>query len=75
MDTYSFLRELADSWVLLAMVIFYVGTIVWAFRPGSSRVHDEIANIPLKDDDSDCDGKCETCACASVPDFMPEERA
>ena len=50
METYSFLRELADSWVLLALCIFYVGAIAWAFRPGSRAVHDEIANIPLKDD-------------------------
>ena len=76
MDTYSFLRELADSWVLLAMVVFYVGTIVWAFRPGSRAIHDEIANIPLKDDvDGGCDSDCESCTCASLPNFMPEERA
>ena len=50
METYSFLRELADSWVLLALCIFYIGAIAWAFRPGSRAVHEEIANIPLKDD-------------------------
>ena len=50
METYSFLRELADSWVLLALCIFYIGAIAWAFRPGSRAVHDEIANIPLKED-------------------------
>ena len=50
-DTYSILREIADSWVLLAMVIFYLGTIAWAFRPGSRSTHDEIAQIPLRDDD------------------------
>ncbi len=50
MDTYSFLRELADSWALLALCVFYVGAIAWAFRPGSRAIHDEIAGIPLKDD-------------------------
>ena len=50
MDTYSFLRELADSWVLLAMVIFYVGAIVWAFRPGSKCVHADIADIPFRNE-------------------------
>ncbi len=50
MDTYSFLRELADSWVLLAMTVFYIGAIVWAFRPGSRNTHDEIAQIPLRND-------------------------
>lgn len=50
MDTYSFLRQLADSWVLLAMVLFYLGVFVWAFRPGSRQTHDDIAQIPLRND-------------------------
>ena len=49
-DTYSLLREFADSWALLALVIFYLGVIVWAFRPGSRATHDEIANIPLRNE-------------------------
>lgn len=49
-DTYSFLRELADSWVLLMMVLFYVGAILWAFRPGSRSTHEEISRIPLRND-------------------------
>ncbi|EEW26970.1 CcoQ/FixQ family Cbb3-type cytochrome c oxidase assembly chaperone [Rhodobacter ferrooxidans] len=43
METYTFLRELADSWVLLVMVTFFLGVVVWAFRPGSRPVHDEVA--------------------------------
>ena len=50
METYSFLRELADSWVLLAMTLFYLGVILWAFRPGSRDTHDYIAGIPLRDE-------------------------
>lgn len=50
MDTYSFLREIADSWVLLAMVIFYLGAIVWAFRPGSRSVHADISEIPFRNE-------------------------
>ena len=49
-DTYSFLRELADSWVLLAMTLFYLGAILWAFRPGSRATHDDIAAIPLRNE-------------------------
>ncbi len=51
MDTYSLLREIADSWVLLAMFIFFLGTIVWAFRPGSRSVHDETSQIPFRNED------------------------
>ncbi len=35
METYSLLREIADSWVLLALFVFFVGMVVWVmFRPG-----------------------------------------
>lgn len=50
MDTYSLLRQLADSWVLLAMFGFFVSVILWAFRPGASKTYDAIAHIPLRDD-------------------------
>ena len=52
METYSFLRELADSWVLLAMFVFFLGVIFWAFRPGSSAVYKPVADIPLRDDEA-----------------------
>lgn len=35
METYSFLRAVADSWVLLALTLFFVGMILFVFRPGS----------------------------------------
>ena len=50
MDTYSFLRELADSWVLLAMVIFYIIACLWSFRPGARASNEEAANIPFRND-------------------------
>ena len=53
METYSWLRELADSWVLLAMTLFYLGTIVWAFRPGSRETHKDISQIPLRNETID----------------------
>lgn len=49
-DTYSFLRELADSWVMLAMLIAFLGTWLWAFRPGSRAIHDDIAQIPFRNE-------------------------
>ncbi len=48
METYSLLREFADSWVLLAMTAFFVGIIFWAFRPGSRKTHRESAEIPFR---------------------------
>ncbi|WP_179379341.1 cbb3-type cytochrome c oxidase subunit 3 [Jannaschia marina] len=50
METYSFLRELADSWVLLALTVFFLGVWVWAFRPGSRALHDDAAHVPFRHD-------------------------
>jgi len=51
MDVYSLLREFADSWVLLALFLFFGAVVLWAFRPGSRRVHEDIANIPFRHED------------------------
>jgi len=73
METYTFLRQLADSWVLLAMFGFFAGVILWAFRPGSTAVYDEISAIPLRDDASapkTCSGDCATCGCANTLEML-----
>lgn len=51
MDTYSFMRQLADSWFLLAMFVFFVGIVIFAFRPGSSKVYQDVADIPFRHED------------------------
>lgn len=48
MDFYTFLREFADSWMLLFMVVVFVVVIFWAFRPGSTKIYDDVANIPFR---------------------------
>ncbi|RIK85006.1 MAG: CcoQ/FixQ family Cbb3-type cytochrome c oxidase assembly chaperone [Hyphomicrobiales bacterium] len=50
METYTALRQFADSWALAAMTIFFIGVVIFTFRPGSRRKADEAARIPLKDD-------------------------
>ncbi|MBV0910858.1 cbb3-type cytochrome c oxidase subunit 3 [Anianabacter salinae] len=55
MDFYSLLREFADSWVLLAMFLFFGGVVLWTIRPGSRSVHDDIAGIPFRHDDTPAD--------------------
>ena len=51
METYSLLREFADSWMLLALFAFFVGVIIWVFRPGSSKTYGDTANIPFRHQD------------------------
>lgn len=50
MDTYSWLREFADSWWLIAMTAFFLGVSGWALRPWARERHAEIASIPLRND-------------------------
>ncbi len=51
METYSFLRELADSWVLLILFLFFGGVVLWVFRPGSTKLYENPANIPFRHED------------------------
>ncbi len=53
MDTYSFLRELADSWALLTLTLIFLGVIAWAFRPGARALHDDAAAVPFRGEKPD----------------------
>ncbi len=49
---YHILREIADSWVLLAMFVFFGAAVIWAFRPGSHSTHTDAADIPFRHEDT-----------------------
>lgn len=51
MDSYSLLRQFADSWALLMLTGVFVAVVFWAYRPGSRRIHEDVANIPFRHDD------------------------
>lgn len=52
METYSLLRQFADSWMLLALFAFFIGVVLWVlFRPGSSKIYSDVANIPFRNED------------------------
>jgi cytochrome c oxidase cbb3-type subunit 4 len=50
MDLYTLTREFADSWALLALMLFFVGVVFWAWRPGSRESHDDAANVPFRNE-------------------------
>ena len=50
MDTYSILREFADSWFLIGMFAFFLGACIFAFWPSLRSAREDAANIPLRDD-------------------------
>ena len=66
MDTYSLLREIADSWVLLAMFLFFVGVAIWAFLPSQNAARQDASMIPFRNEKAktDCDRSCPECACS-----------
>jgi len=47
---YHILREIADSWVLLVLLAFFVAVVLWVLRPGSVKVHSDAANIPFRNE-------------------------
>ena len=53
METYTAMRQFADSWALAAMTIFFIGVVIFAFRPGSRDSARQAAHIPLNDDRQD----------------------
>lgn len=52
MDTYTLLRQLADSWVLLAMFGFFASVAVWAFLPSQRRAREDASLIPFRNEDA-----------------------
>lgn len=47
---YTFMRQLADSWGLLYLLIIFIGAVIFTFRPGSKEIAERIARIPLEED-------------------------
>ena len=51
MEMYTFLRQMADSWMLLALFAFLIGVFIWVFRPGATKQYKDTANIPFRHSD------------------------
>ena len=56
METYSLMREFADSWMMLFLFAVFIAVIFWAFRPGSRRTHDDAANSIFRNEDKPAQG-------------------
>lgn len=52
MESYTLLREFADSWFLLVMFAFFVGAVAWSWRRSARAAHDAAARIPFAHDDA-----------------------
>lgn len=56
METYTFLRQFADSWFLIFMFAMFIGVGFWAFRPGSREIHKDAADVPFRHEDRPASG-------------------
>ncbi|MGR3496185.1 cbb3-type cytochrome c oxidase subunit 3 [Citreimonas sp.] len=75
-DTYTILREFADSWALLALTAVFVFVCVWAYRPGSRALHDDAARAIFRDEApaprvAGCARACPDCTCAPFQEKQP----
>jgi len=50
-DTYTVMQVIARSWGAMFMMLVFLGVIVFTLRPGSRKIHSDIANIPFRHDD------------------------
>ncbi|MCY4005940.1 MAG: cbb3-type cytochrome c oxidase subunit 3 [Rhodobacteraceae bacterium] len=56
MEVYTFLREFADSWALLALMATFIFVVVYTCRRSSRKMHDDCADIPFRYEDSPASG-------------------
>lgn len=63
MDTYSILREIADSWVLLGMFGFFISAAIWAFLPSQAGARKDAQMIPFRNETiaTGCQKSCKGC--------------
>ncbi len=47
---YDTMRQFADTWGLVFLFGVFVIVLAVVFRPGSSKIYEESARIPLKED-------------------------
>ncbi len=50
MELYTFLRAMADIWAVLALTLFFLGMVIWVYRPGASKVHQDAADVIFRHD-------------------------
>lgn len=49
METYEAMRRFADSWGLLALMLFFVGVVIRVLLPGGRAAARDAAEIPFRD--------------------------
>ncbi|QDY71223.1 cbb3-type cytochrome c oxidase subunit 3 [Qingshengfaniella alkalisoli] len=58
MENYSFLRQFADSWMLLFLTLFFVGVVIWVLTRKRGKF-DDAANSIFRHQDQPASDKDE----------------
>ncbi len=51
METYDTLRYFVSLASLVAMFVLFIGVVLFLFRPGSKKLHEETSNMIFRNDD------------------------
>ncbi|ETX15819.1 cytochrome oxidase [Roseivivax halodurans JCM 10272] len=51
MSTYDQLRHFADSWMLIAMFLFFAGVCIRAYLPRMREAHAEAASVVFRNEE------------------------
>jgi cytochrome c oxidase cbb3-type subunit 4 len=71
MDLNLLLHEIAEHSTLLWLFGFFIGMVLFILRPGSKAIHDDAAQVPLRERETlACPNACPGCTCAAMPDFL-----
>jgi len=49
--SYETVASWAGTFATVLFGIFFIGMLIFIFRPGSRKTYDELARMPLQDDD------------------------
>jgi cytochrome c oxidase cbb3-type subunit IV len=50
METFHQMQQFALTWAVAGMAVFFVLVVAWVFRPGSSKVHEDVARSIFRND-------------------------
>ena len=76
MSTYDAMRQFADSWGLLGMVIFFIAAVISTLLPGARENAARAAQLPFIEDapEPDCCGTSDgTGPCARLAGLFEED--
>jgi cytochrome c oxidase cbb3-type subunit 4 len=67
MELTELIKQIMANWTLVSLFTFFVGAIIWSFRPGSRVLHDDAAAAVFRHDEPmACSGACPGCACGGA---------